>query len=570
MLGYPREQLLQMRVSEIDPDYPEDVWAAHRERMRRERLLELEPTRVDADGNEVSTHMYVYYYNFEGDEFIIAAARDITERKKSERDLQRTQQAVECSADGVFYIRSDGEIQYANAKATENLGYSRAELCERSVADIDPLYPASAWPELWKNLQNTGSTRFQSIHQRKDGSRYDCEISAHYLEFAGEQLVIANFRDITEQKHLQEIFEVAVQAAPTAMLLVDVEGIIKIANNVAEQVFGYSQAELIDQSIQMLIPERYRSGHARLLKEYFSSPESRPMGLGRELYGLKKDQTEVPIEIALNPIVTAAGTYTLSVIVDTTERLRKEKELKDNVDGLAKANEELEQFAYIASHDLQEPLRKVRSFCQLLEEEYHDQLDTTAKSYLGFIIDGAARMRNLITDLLDYSRIATQGKTFELVDLAQACAEAAGNLQEAMREQHAEVVIQNLPTVHADYPQVVRLFQNLISNAIKYHRDDSPRVQVGAEDAGASWTITVRDNGLGIDPKYFERIFLMFQRLHAREEYSGTGIGLAICKRIVDRLKGRIWVESNPGEGSTFFISIPKQVVHHYDESDQA
>ena len=225
---------------------------------------------------------------------------------------------------------------------------------------------------------------------------------------------------------------------------------------------------------------------------------------------------------------------------------------------LERSNEELKQFAYVASHDLQEPLRKVNSFCQLLQNEYADQLDDDAKSYIRYAVDGATRMRNLVSDLLDYSRVETQGRSLEPTDAGDACSEAIDILQSAIEDNDAKITVQQLPTIQADRAQLVRLFQNLIGNAIKYRGDNSPNIRIGVEEQDHDWVFSICDNGIGMEHQYHERIFVMFQRLHARDEYSGTGIGLAICKRIVDRLWGRIWVESEPGVGSTFFISVPK------------
>jgi|GEM_PF-1843996 len=225
---------------------------------------------------------------------------------------------------------------------------------------------------------------------------------------------------------------------------------------------------------------------------------------------------------------------------------------------LSRSNEELKQFAYVASHDLQEPLRKVNSFCQLLTEEHADQLSGDAKSYLDYIVDGSTRMRNLVADLLDYSRVETQGRPLQPTDASGACSEAIENLQESIKEHGAIITVEPLPILQADYAQLVRLFQNLISNAIKYRSEKPPEIKITVEQQKHDWIISIQDNGIGIEPEYFERIFVMFQRLHARNEYSGTGIGLAICKRIVDRLWGQISVKSEPGVGSTFSLSIPK------------
>ncbi|MDQ7825133.1 MAG: PAS domain-containing protein [Candidatus Eremiobacteraeota bacterium] len=225
---------------------------------------------------------------------------------------------------------------------------------------------------------------------------------------------------------------------------------------------------------------------------------------------------------------------------------------------LEHSNKDLEQFAYVASHDLQEPLRMVASYTQLLADRYKGQLDEKANMYIDYAVDGAVRMQQLINDLLTYSRIGTQGRQPEPIDVRPVLSEACRNLQTAIEESGAIVTDDDLPTVRADAGQIALLFQNLIGNAIKFHGADPPRVHVSARDLGREWCFSLKDNGIGMESKYADRVFVIFQRLHTQQEYPGTGIGLAVCKRIVERHGGRIWLESSPGEGSTFFFTIPK------------
>jgi light-regulated signal transduction histidine kinase (bacteriophytochrome) len=248
---------------------------------------------------------------------------------------------------------------------------------------------------------------------------------------------------------------------------------------------------------------------------------------------------------------------------ELAERKRAEEELKQALTELARSNKELEQFAYVASHDLQEPLRMVASYVQLLARRYQGNLDADADEFITYAVDGASRMQRLINDLLAYSRVGTRGKPFEPTNCEAVLDQSLANLQMAIEENGAVVTHDLLPTVTADVTQLIQLFQNLIGNAVKFRGEESPRIHISASETfevsktSKVWRFSVQDNGIGIDPEYHDRIFLIFQRLHTREEYPGTGIGLAVCKKIVERHGGRIWVESQSGKGSTFYFTIP-------------
>ncbi len=232
-------------------------------------------------------------------------------------------------------------------------------------------------------------------------------------------------------------------------------------------------------------------------------------------------------------------------------------ELKQTAEQLLRSNQELEQFAYVASHDLQEPLRVVVGYVQLLERRYKDRLDADADQFIHYIVDGVTRMQQLITDLLNYSRIGTRGKPFQPTDVRKVLDRALANLQKVVEESGAMITCDSLPSVQGDEIQLVQLFQNLIGNGIKFRGERPPEIDVSARRDGDHWVFAVRDNGIGIERQYWEQIFVIFRRLHTRQKYAGTGIGLAICKRIVERHGGRIWLDSQPGQGTTFYFTLP-------------
>ncbi len=248
----------------------------------------------------------------------------------------------------------------------------------------------------------------------------------------------------------------------------------------------------------------------------------------------------------------------LLAIEDITQRKQIDTTLMGAITDLERSNKDLEQFAYVASHDLQEPLRMVSNYTQLLAKHYEGRLDEKAKKFMDYAVDGAIRMQGLINDLLTYSRIGTQSKPLENTDTHALLGEAIRNLSAMIEEKRAIITNDDLPTVRADASQLMQVFINLISNAIKFQGENTPHIHVSAQDKGREWVFSIRDNGIGIEKQYADRIFVIFQRLHTRQEYPGTGIGLALCKRIVERHGGRIWFESEPDKGSTFFFTLMK------------
>jgi PAS domain S-box-containing protein len=357
-------------------------------------------------------------------------------------------------------------------------------------------------------------------------------------------------------------FRGLLESAPDPIVIVDQQGLIRIVNRQVESVFGYTREELLDRSVELLLPERFRGAHSGHRDAYMHKPRTRPMGIGLELFGQRKDGTEFPVEISLSPMHSGDELLVTGIIRDLTGRKQVEERLRETAAELARSNAELEQFAYVASHDLQEPLRMVASYTQLLARRYKGRLDEDADEFINFAVDGALRMQELINDLLTYSRVGSRALEVTQIRLGDTLDRVISDLGGAIADSHATVTRdEQLPTIDGDATQLQQLFQNLIANGIKFRRQEvDPVVHIAARNETAGrCVLTVSDNGIGIEQQYLDRIFVLFQRLHSRAEYPGTGIGLAICRRIVERHGGTIAVSSTPGQGTRFEITLPER-----------
>jgi PAS domain S-box-containing protein len=371
--------------------------------------------------------------------------------------------------------------------------------------------------------------------------------------------------DITERKRaeealrkLEERFRSMFAQAPLGIAFIDsLTGHIDEVNPRFAEIAGRSMEE-------MAIIDWMRITHPDDVQEDLDNMAllnaGKISGFHMEKRYLHHDGTPVWINMSIAPILVEDKAHPrhLCMIEDITERKHVEEKLAAVAAELERSNNDLEQFASIAAHDLQEPLRMVASYTQLLAERYEGQLDEKARKYIAYAVDGAVRMQQLVNDLLTYARVGTRGNPIEPTDAGRVLGQAIGDLATAIEESRAVVTHEELPLVRADASQLRQLFQNLLANALKFRSEEVPRVHVSARDEGRDWVFAVRDNGIGIDRQYAERVFVVFQRLHTRRDYPGTGIGLALCKRIVERHGGRIWFESEPGKGSTFLFTVPK------------
>jgi PAS domain S-box-containing protein len=459
---------------------------------------------------------------------------------------------------GVVVSGNAGAERIKGYKADEIIGQHFSRFC--SQEDIDQGKPED---ELQIAAANGRSER-ERWCVRKDGSRFWANvIITAARNSSGSLLGFSKItRDITERKETEAKYRGLLEAAPDAMVVVNQFGKIVLLNLQAERQFGYRNDELVGQRVKNVIPEGFAE---RLIADGTRSAAealAQQIGTGIELQGRRKDGSDFPIEIMLSPLQSPEGILVTAAIRDISIRKKAEEHLVKTMGELKRSNDELGHFAYVASHDLQEPLRMVGSYTQLLAKRYQGRLDADADEFIAYAVDGCNRMQQMIRDLLAYSRAGTSGTELREISSELALHAALVNLRAAIEESGAVVTHDSLPAVTTDDTQLSQVFQNLIGNAIKYRSAEVPRIHVSAAtDGGKERIFSVRDNGLWIDPQYFDRIFVLFQRLHGREEFAGTGIGLAMCKKILERLGGRIWVESRLEKGSIFHFALPEGVA---------
>ncbi len=363
---------------------------------------------------------------------------------------------------------------------------------------------------------------------------------------------LTNAEKLRESK---EKLRITFESIKDGIIVTDLEGRIVDVNEATLRMQGHSREELIGTDGLRFIAEKDRAAVMKNMKKALKDMGTATM----EYRWVAKDGSEYDSEASAALLRDSSGNPVglIFVVRDITERKLAEEELEKAMADLERSNRELEQFAYVASHDLQEPLRMISSYTQLLKQRYKGSLGDDADEFIAYAVDGARRMQEMIDDLLEYSRVGTRGKAFAQTSCKRVLDQALSNLKVSIEETGAVITHDPLPSVIADDSQLIQLFQNLVGNAIKFRGDKPPQVHVGVERKDSEWVFSVRDNGIGIDPEYHDRIFGIFQRLHGKGEYDGAGIGLAVCKKIVERHGGRIWVESELGKGATFYFTIP-------------
>ncbi|MEI6946408.1 PAS domain S-box protein [Paraflavisolibacter sp. H34] len=568
---YPLETLKDHTLMENYPGVEETrVFRVFRECMEERTARVLENEFVFPDGTRRWFELHIQPVP----EGLFVLSMDISKRKALELRLNRFYRA---GITGVFYWSVDGRILEANDKFLEMTGYTRQDL-EQGRINWTKMTPPEYATQDRKSLNDllvTGThTLYEKEYIRKDGTRIPVEIGTAALVADGSEgmsLVL----DITDRKKAEEEirrsnerFRLATQASFDIIWDVDLETRELFVSDALEKLLGVPVGPSPDplEVIAFIHPDdRGRMGQE--FRAFLQAPDMNYTGQCRLL---KAGGSEAYINVRALVLRRPDGEpyRIVGVTRDITDEKKHElqlqrlnEEVNRRAAQLQASNTELERFAFVASHDLQEPLRMVSSFMALLEKRLEGKLDDSTRQYFHFAMDGAERMKGLIQDLLQYSRAASNKELFAEVDLNGVVQNVLQLLYLAIQESGATVRINcPLPVVLANKTQMTQLFQNLLGNALKYRSDQNPRIEIDCEDLGDSWKFSVRDNGIGIDPKFHEKIFAVFQRLHTKAEYPGTGIGLAICKVIVERHGGNIWVDSTPGGGSTFFFTLNKAV----------
>ncbi|MGQ0829317.1 MAG: PAS domain S-box protein [Bacteroidota bacterium] len=498
---------------------------------------------------------------------------NINERIQVEERIKDNEQQIQTifdnAPDGIIVIDTESTVVRWNPVAEKIFGWEKEEIIGKPLHEfIIPTHYREAHLKGMKRFLSTGegpvlNKTIEIEALNKKGILFNISLSISPSVIKERYFFIAFIRDITKRKQMEEEIQrqqqlygslIKTQSEMGQGIAITENQQIIYANDALCRMYGYDMDEILTMPsfINIVIPED-RERLTERLKQRLGGTEMGDMG---ETTIIRKDGKLVNIEYSLKMIKVDGRTQILSIIRDITSRKKAAEELRQKTEELVRSNNELEQFAYITSHDLQEPLRMVTSYVQLLENRYKNKLDADADEFMHFALDGADRMRNLIHSLLEYSRI-NKVKPFEIIDTNKLLNEVLNNLEGQIKENNARIKIDGkLPDIYGDNILISQLFQNLISNAIKFKSSLSPEIKISGNKINNECFFTVKDNGIGIQKEYAEKIFVIFQRLHTKEEYPGTGIGLAICKKIVEKHGGKIWMESEPGKGSSFHFTV--------------